>query len=230
MLMVPTTNYSGHGFYQFSQDLFWDILDSNGFCIQDISYIEEYGNEIYVSYKMEGLIMDDIISERRACIYVCAKKMEHTPVKLIGQQSKCQFSAISDICGGGGKFRFYDMKREIANILQGEKNKYRKLDKKILLYGAGNACRLLLQDKVLVSDRLEIVGIADQNAKLIEIEGFLVEEFEYFNNIDFDCIVITAEGKVEQEIKKDLLEKYGYNKVRIVSKDILYYYLRSCIY
>lgn len=102
MLMVPTTNYSGHGFYQFSQDLFWDILDSNGFCIQDISYIEEYGNEIYVSYKMEGLIMDDIISERRACIYVCAKKMEHTPVKLIGQQSKCQFSAISDICGGGG--------------------------------------------------------------------------------------------------------------------------------
>lgn len=88
VLMTPSNNYNGHGFYQFSPDLFWDVLSNNGFDVCDTSYIEECGNEIYVPYRVNEINESRLNTKIRAGLYVCAKKNGQTPDKLISQQSK----------------------------------------------------------------------------------------------------------------------------------------------
>lgn len=232
VLLTPTNNYNGHGFYQFSPDLFMDVLNSNGFCVEDISYVEEYGNEIYTSYKVIGNVTNDkLITQRRALVYVCAKKIKKTPLKLIAQQSKWQVSWGNAIKLEDNYLQYYDLDREINCILgNNDECEYNKIyGKRILLYGAGMICHSLISKKIFNSNKFEVVGIADKKAEEIDVKDFLVKELEYFNFDIIDVIVITTTKRVAATIKKELIEK-KYDTDKIMDLDKFLYYSQVCLY
>lgn len=231
VLITPSNNYNGHGFYQFSPELFLDVLIGNGFCIEDISYVEEYGNEIYKLYKVEGISENELNTERRACIHVCAKKIDSTPSRLIVQQSrwKAMWGKNVNFMQKNHYLCFYDLNREIKNKLKkGIKEDNDIFVKNILLYGAGKVCQLFLDTFNL--ENVKIVGIADRNAKNINIEGFLVEEFTYFKTYQFDYIVITADKNILSEIRRDLINIYACCESNIMTLEEFKYYLSPCLF
>lgn len=223
VLMTPTNNYNGHGFYQFSPELFLNVLNNNGFYVEDMSYIEEYGNEVYKLYRLQGISENELNTERKACMHICAKKIAATPFRLIAQQSRWEalWKKDENYLQKSSYFCFYDLDREIK--------KYNNiLGKNILLYGAGNVCRSFLN--VACLDNVNIIGIADRNAKNINIEGFLVEEFTYFKLQQLDYVVITTAENVVSEIKSDLIHIYGCCENNIITLEEFKYYLNPCLY
>lgn len=78
--MIPTNNYNDHRFYHFSLTLFMNVFYNNGFYIEDISYVEACGNEVYIPYKVGEY--GELVSERKALLYVCARKINKALDKL----------------------------------------------------------------------------------------------------------------------------------------------------
>lgn len=231
ILMTPSNNYNGHGFYQFSPDLFKDVLGNNGFEIKDISYIEEYGEAVYVSYRVGG-IDEKRINKRKASLYVCAQKKENTPIKLSAQQSKwfVWWMKGKERREWQKSLEFYDLDREL-NYMRGQKD--REIDNRfsgctILLYGAGKVCRKFLEKADLQG--VKIVGIADRNAKFIQIDGYTVKTLDYFKDYPIDYIVISTGEDLAEEIKAEIAAGNLYGKEQVIGIEEFIYYQKPCIY
>lgn len=233
VLMTPTTGYNGHGFYQFSPELFVDVLNNNGFSILDISLCKTCGNENYLMYKVSS-IYDDKLNSKSACILcICAKKIDSTPSKLIVQQGiwiDCWQNGLKmpqyDYQKRG--IEFYDLDRELSN-----KNKF--FGKSVLLYGAGYICRQFLQTvnkENLKLNCIKIVGIADRNAEKINPDNFLipVKQFQSFNRKSFDYVIVSVSDNLQEEITKELITKYKYKKEQILLLEEFLYFLNSKLY
>lgn len=233
VLMTPTTGYNGHGFYQFSPELFVDALNTNGFSILDMSLCKACGNENYLMYRVSSIYDEKLNSKSECTLCICAKKIDSTPAKLIVQQGiwiDCWENRIKmpqyDYKKGG--IEFYDLDRELTdqNKLSG---------KSILLYGAGYICSQFLKkvdEEIIKLNCIKIVGIADKNAEEINSENFSipVKQFNNFNRSSYDYVIVSVADNLQDEITRELVIKYKYKQERILLLEEFLYYLNPKLY
>lgn len=233
VLMTPTSGCNGHGFYQFSPELFVDVLNNNGFSILDISLCRSCGNESYSMYKVSTINDNKLNSKSVSVLCICAKKKESTPKKLIVQQGiwfECWQNGIKmpqyDFKSEGVKF--YDLDRELT-----DKNKL--CDKTVLLYGAGYICQNFFEKvngNILTSKRINIIGIADRNADNKRTLNLPkpIKQFQSFDRSTFDYVIVSVAEDLQDEIIRELLIKYKYKRENIILLEEFNYYLNSNLY
>ncbi len=91
LLQTPTNNWCGHGFYQFSPDLFISLFQpDNGFIIQNILLVEILSNG---NYKFRNILNEnysqnryDIKTNYKSDLYIVAKRIGEIPDELSIQQ------------------------------------------------------------------------------------------------------------------------------------------------
>jgi hypothetical protein len=92
ILLTPANNYCGHGFYQFSPELFYSLLkENNGYKIEQITSVENgaFGRGIFRELR------DNTVEAYRLCLYtkketllfVLAKRIGDVPENINPQQS-----------------------------------------------------------------------------------------------------------------------------------------------
>lgn len=243
ILTTPTNNYNGHGFYQFSPDLFFTILEGNGFTIEDISLADKTAEGKYITHKLENVVCDGkrFLSKNLntfgmgSLLYVCARKIGRVPDILTCYQANYEVMwgkklERKDITW----FRYYELERELECIfeLDDERRIYSKArqDKmKILLYGAGEICARFLNT---YKNEIDIVSIADSD---VAKQGKKVENIEIISpnkvgEIEAEGIVITTSDKWFYEIKNMLIEHLHIDEDRIYSMERFCYYMGESIY
>ena len=140
ILVTPANNFFGHGFYQFSPELFFSVLgEQNGFTQTQI-FVQDDSFQWYKIKNPQDIKkrVDICCAERKEClIYVVSKKINSTPQSLTVLQSdyvlvwgKEEFPEIPGTVGGTSR-------RSILKTVK-------RLLRQILARGAG--CRIL-QDK-----------------------------------------------------------------------------------
>jgi SAM-dependent methyltransferase len=90
VLITPINNYCGHGFYQFSPELFFRTLcRENGFLIERAIAWEECGNPDFFLVKDPESMKQrvEMISDLPILMFVQAKKLEHVKHLAVPQQS-----------------------------------------------------------------------------------------------------------------------------------------------
>lgn len=242
ILATPCNNYNGHGFYQFSPDLFFTVLEGNGFTIEDISLANNIAEGKYITHKLENIVCDGKRFLHHninaygmgTLLYVCARKIGKVPNILSCYQAN--YEAIwkkelerKDIVW----FRYYELERELEALYGLEeyrvysKNRQDKI--KIVLYGAGRMCVWFMNR---FRDKADIISIVDSDIskhgkKVDNIEIISPKEIE---EIEAEGIVVTTSNRWFYEIKNMLIENLHVEEDRIYSIERICYYMGECIY
>jgi len=90
ILMTPANNFFGHGFYQFSPELFFSLLDEqNGFAETQIFILDDFSQWYKIRNTKEIKSRVDVCcAEKNEClIYVISRKICAVPEKLVVLQS-----------------------------------------------------------------------------------------------------------------------------------------------
>lgn len=243
ILITPSNNYNGHGFYQFSPDLFFTILEGNGFTIEDISLADKTAEGNYITHKLENVVCDGKrlwhqninSSGMGSLLYVCARKKGKVPDILTCYQANYEViwgkkSERKDI----EWFRYYELERELECIF-GLEEEYRMYSKtrqdkiKVLLYGAGETCVRFMNRFM---GKIDIVSIVDSD---ISKHGKKVDNIEIISpnkvgRVEAEGIVITTSDKWFYEIKNILREYLHIEEDRIYSIERFCYYMGESIY
>lgn len=89
--ITPTNNFMGHGFYQFSPELYFSIFtQQNGFELINLIALEDKPSTTWYSVNNPSLVKDrvSLINNQPVYLLVLAKKVEKTKVfKITPQQS-----------------------------------------------------------------------------------------------------------------------------------------------
>lgn len=243
ILTTPSNNYNGHGFYQFSPDLFFSILEGNGFTIEDISLANKTAETKYITHKLENVVCNGKrfwhqninASGIGSLLYVCARKKGKVPNILTCYQANYEVTwkkklEQKDIVW----FRYYELERELECIMGLDENcqmysKIRQDKIKILLYGAGKTCGCFMDR---FKNKIDIVSIVDSD---ISKHGKKIDNIEIISpnmieEIEADGIVVTTSDKWFYEIKNMLIEYLHIEEDRIYSIERFCYYMGECIY
>lgn len=236
MLITPANNYNGHGFYQFSPELFFNVLGKNGFQIMDITYRSEINGELF-SVK----ISEPEKSGRRigynignfAFLCVFAKRIGFVPEKLCAQQSDYYAKWNGNEPKESKKDTFfYNLDEELQKVFFDKKvNSKIKCKINAVLWGAGNECTWHLRQGLLQnSNRVEIKMIVDRNPNKwgMSIEKIKIATPESLRANNVDMVVITTNESFFNDIYHQLICEYGFSEEQIFSIDEFEYYIMTC--
>lgn len=159
-------------------------------------------NSLLLNYESDGLITKDVTNSKIVSYYVTKKGIEelkYLSVNYIKASFEIYNSAKNEC------IRYFE---KLAN------NKYHK----ILLYGAGKVCEMLLH--VLKDNKdldINIVGIVDDDLSKVgeEVFGYEIISFKQISFKKYDCILITSFNHKEQ--MKDNISNYNIsdNKIKV---------------
>ena len=251
VLMTPTNGWNGHGFYQFSPELFYRLFcEENGYELLDVSYRlsgedsiagigtrfyhipdpEKYGRKTGLNSQFSGLL------------YVVARRIGEIPEKFSVYESDYSKAWKNELATSNLKFKqvadhslnkYYDLAMEVEHFIRPIQGNWlrhflsvydRKI--KIIIYGKGNGYRRE-KDKFIHNDNIDVELIVDIKAgqlNIIDEDGFILSYPTAIKEKPFDIIVITSELHYS-EIENMLIYAYGLDFRRIMNLDEFLYYL-----
>lgn len=110
ILLTPADGWCGHGFYQFSPCLFWDLLnETNGYSVLEISLLDV--QKIGTSRMLQRLTnRNNIKTKERGTLLIVAKRVGNIPQKIEAQQGS--YCLIWE-----GKESYWGPKRETRVVM-----------------------------------------------------------------------------------------------------------------
>lgn len=116
VIMTIANNFCGHGFYQFSPELFWNVLPKNGFDVLEMSYVLHHRNSKKQFVKVEN----NTIMGKRNCftsskpteLFILAKKRtDATNIITVNQSDYLQLWKSEENQNKGGSYLRQAMKK-----------------------------------------------------------------------------------------------------------------------
>ena len=251
VLMTPTNGWNGHGFYQFSAELFYRLFcEENGYELLDVSYrlsgedsIAGLGTRFYhIPDPEKSGCKTGLDSQFSGLLYVTARRIGAIPEKFHVYESDYSKAWDNEIAISNLKYKqvanpllnkYFDLPMEVENYLRPIQGNWlrhflsvynRKI--KVIFYGRGYSYQKE-REKFIHNENIEIELIVDIKAgelKILDEDGYTIFHPSAIKEKPFDIIVVTS-GPHYHEIENMLIYAYGLNFKRIMSLDEFLYYL-----
>lgn len=252
-LMTPSNSWNGHGFYQFSAELFYRLFcEENGYELLDVSYrlcgddaIEGLGTKLFhIPDSKETKCKTGLNSQFTGLLYVTARRIGELPDKFHIYESDYSEAWMDrnididlkyKVVANPSYNKFYDLEMEMENLISPIKTNWLRYffsiyDRKIraIVYGRG-ASYEREKDRLIENENIEIELIVDIKAKeikTIDEDGFIYARPNCIKEYPFDIIIVTSEPHY-YDIENMLIYSYGLSFKQIMSlQEVLYYLSR----
>jgi len=90
LAILPANNFLGHGFYQFSPELFFSLLTSEqGYDLKRLAVFEVYDDAPWYTVTKPGINSDrvELVNSRPVHMFILARKISEVPASFTVQQS-----------------------------------------------------------------------------------------------------------------------------------------------